>query len=424
MSNVRWAVRLYIVAVILGGIFAVTLAFQGKVRSNDDLMVFGTLFVMATVARLRAVHIGMKLKVTVVDTATFAAALVLDPFLAMLVAGGSSLIVIRVGRNVPLYNRVFNGAVSTLGIGAAAASFRWIAGPDPVLQNSPLAILVGAVLGYLVNVLLVDTVAGLQLRRAPFANWWVRHRADLPVHGALYALGAVAALSIGGHLWALVLFVVPMGLMLMVLGETARMREQTRAAIIGLADLIDRRDAYTYDHSLRVAHYAGRVARRLRMQPAQVDLVTEAARLHDIGKIATPDRLLQKPGPLNAEEKAEMQQHCDAGFALLRKMGDFWDGAQLVRCHHERPDGVGYPRALIGTEVPIEASVIAVCDAYDAMTSDRVYRKALTPEHVLAELRGGRGTQWHAVAVDALLAMIAEDQRAVEIVARKASVAT
>ena len=244
------------------------------------------------------------------------------------------------------------------------------------------------------------------------------------MHGALYALGAVAALSIGGHLWALVLFVVPMGLMLMVLGETARMREQTRAAIIELADLIDRRDAYTNDHSLRVAHYAGRVARRLRMQPAQVDLVTEAARLHDIGKIATPDRLLQKPGPLNAEERAEMQQHCDAGFALLRKMADFWDGAQLVRCHHERPDGVRYPRSLAGTEVPIEALVIAACDAYDAMTSDRVYRKALTPEHVLAELRGGRGTQWHAVAVDAPLTMIAEDQRAVKIVGRKASVAT
>ena len=92
-------------------------------------------------------------------------------------------------------------------------------------------------------------------------------------------------------------------------------------------------------------------------------------------------------------------------------MGDFWDGAQLVRCHHERPDGTGYPRALLGTEVALEASVIAVCDAYDAMTSDRIYRTALPRERVLAELRGGRGTQWHAVVVDALLGLVEEDRR-------------
>lgn len=411
MSTLRWAVRLYIVAVILAGITALALAFPTKATRADDLTVFGVLFLMAAAARFRAVHIGMKVKVTVVDTATFAAALVLGPFLAMLVAGGSSLITIRLGRNIPLYNRLFNAAVSTLSVGAAAASFRWVAGPDLVLLTAPVAIALAALLGYLVNALLVDSVAGLQLRRAPFANWWVRHRADLPVHGALYALGAVAALSIEGHVWALVLFLVPMGLVLVVLGETARMKEQTKAAIIELADLIDRRDTYTYGHSLRVAHYAGRVARRLKMQPAQVDLVTEAARLHDIGKITTPDRVLQKPGPLDADEMAEMHKHCDAGFELLRRMGDFWDGAQLVRCHHERPDGTGYPRALLGTEVAIEASVIAVCDAYDAMTSDRIYRAALPRERVLAELRGGRGTQWHAVTVDALLGMIEEDRR-------------
>ena len=417
MTTLRWPVRLYVVAVMLSAVLAFTLAFPTRGPQADDLAVFGVLFVMATVARMRAVHVSMKMKVTVVDTATFAGALVLGPFLAMLLAAGSGLIAVRLGQRIPLFNRAFNAAVSALAVGTAAVAFQMASGPQAATVTGPGAIAIAAVLAYGVNALLVDTAAGLQLRRPPLANWWARHRTDLPVHGALYGLGAVAALSIEGHLWALILFLVPMSLVLVVLRETSRMREQTKAAIIDLADLIDRRDTYTYGHSLRVAHYAGRVARRLRMQPAQVDLVTEAARLHDIGKIATPDRVLQKPGPLDAEEQAEMHRHCDAGFELLRKMGDFWDGAQLVRCHHERPDGSGYPRGLLGSEVAIEASVIAVCDAYDAMTSDRVYRVALPPERVLAELRGGRGTQWHAVAVDALLGMIEEDREAALVTA-------
>ncbi len=411
MSTLRWPVRLFVGAVVAAGLLAGVATFPATGPRGDDLIVFAVLFAMATAGQLRAVHVSVKMKVTVSDTATFAAALVLSPFLAILVAGGSSLIGLRFSWRMPLYNRLFNAASWMLATGAASVAYHAVAGSAPLALVHPLGIAVAAVLGYGVKVLLVDVVVGLQLRRAPLASWWSRHRADLPVHGALYALGAVAALSIEGHLWALVLFLVPMGLVLVVLRETSRMREQTRAAIVELADLIDRRDTYTYGHSLRVAHYAGRVARRLKMQPAQIDVVTEAARLHDIGKITTPDRVLQKPGPLDADEIAEMHKHCDAGFELLRRMGDFWDGAQLVRCHHERPDGTGYPRALLGTEVALEASVIAVCDAYDAMTSDRIYRTALPRERVLAELRGGRGTQWHAVVVDALLGLVEEDRR-------------
>ncbi|MBM4420880.1 MAG: HD domain-containing protein, partial [Chloroflexi bacterium] len=135
-------------------------------------------------------------------------------------------------------------------------------------------------------------------------------------------------------------------------------------------------------------------------------------RLHDIGKIATPDRILQKPGPLDHHERDEMHRHSEAGYELLRRMGDFWDGAQLVRWHHERPDGRGYPRGLRGTELPLEASVISVCDAYDAMTSDRVYREALTSDRVMSELLAGRGTQWHAAVVDALIEMVREEREA------------
>jgi HD-GYP domain-containing protein (c-di-GMP phosphodiesterase class II) len=203
-----------------------------------------------------------------------------------------------------------------------------------------------------------------------------------------------------------VLFLVPLGLVLLALRETTRLRQRTRSAIVELADLIDQRDPYTYGHSQRVAEHAQKVAKKLRLQPERVDLITEAARMHDIGKISTPENILKKPAALNQYEWAEMRKHCEQGHRFLATLPDFADGAELVLSHHERVDGTGYPRALRGVELALEASIIGVCDAYDAMTSDRVYRPALSHDRVLAELRAGRGAQWHEKAVDALLDLV------------------
>jgi putative nucleotidyltransferase with HDIG domain len=206
------------------------------------------------------------------------------------------------------------------------------------------------------------------------------------------------------------LFVAPVGLILLTFRETVHLRERTREAILQLADLIDARDAYTYGHSQRVAEYAERLARRLGMPPSQVELVREAARLHDVGKIATEDRILQKPGRLTEAEMAEMRKHCDAGYGFLKQLPEFWEGAELVRLHHERFDGNGYPRGIAGATLPQEASVIAVADAWDAMTSDRPYRGALGPEQARAELLRCRGTQWDPFVVDAFLGLLDEER--------------
>ena len=128
--------------------------------------------------------------------------------------------------------------------------------------------------------------------------------------------------------------------------------------------------------------------------------------MHDVGKVTTPDHVLKKPGPLNTREWDEMHKHCGAGHHFLQRIPDFSDGADLVLSHHERVDGTGYPRGLFGVDLPLEASIIAVCDAYDAMTSDRVYRSALPRHRVIAELQAGRGTQWHEKAVNALLELV------------------
>jgi len=227
----------------------------------------------------------------------------------------------------------------------------------------------------------------------------------------LYLLGAIAAASAEGQPLTLVLFAVPMVAMLVTLRDSARVREQTRNAILELADLIDLRDPYTHGHSQRVASLAERLARRLKLQYSQVELIRDAARVHDIGKIGTNDMVLLKAGPLDPDEQAEMRRHVEIGHRLLRHLPEFWEGAELVLAHHERHDGKGYPRGLQGDELPLEVSVISVADTYDAMTSDRPYRRGMAWEQVRAELLRCRGTQWRETAVDAFVAMIEDERR-------------
>src|SRR5262249_43528262 len=203
---------------------------------------------------------------------------------------------------------------------------------------------------------------------------------------------------------------VPMVAMLVAMRETAEIREQTRNAILELADLIDLRDPYTHGHSQRVAALAERLARRLKLEATQIALVRDAARVHDIGKIGTNDLVLLKQGPLNDTERTEMQRHTEIGHRLLKHLPEFFEGAELVLSHHERHDGAGYPRGLRGDELPLEVSVISVADSYDAMTTDRPYRRGLPWDAVRSELLRGRDSQWRGVVVDEFVAMIEEDR--------------
>ncbi len=231
------------------------------------------------------------------------------------------------------------------------------------------------------------------------------------VSASFLLYGATAATELGTP-WTLIGFSVPMTIVFLTLQENERLRGETRDAIRELADLIDLRDPYTHGHSQRVAAYSERLARRLGMSGARIELVREAARVHDIGKIGTPDHILRKPGPLDQDESVEMRRHAELSHRVLSRLSGFGHGADLASSHHERYDGTGYPHGHGGSHLPIEAAVISVADAYDAMTTDRPYRNALPWEAVRSELLEGRGHQWHPRIVDELVAMVEEDRRA------------
>ena len=378
--------------------------------SGGMIVTAALLFLMSTLAQIWPLHLSTKIKVTVDDLPTFAAALLFDPFTAMLIAGASTLggLQLRKGR-MRWYTRGFNTASASLGTGLAAALYHGLGGTTPPAMSAALPIFAAGVAKYVLQALVVDVVVALQLRRRPLDRWWETHRRDVPYESSLYLLGALAAVSAGDEPVALTLFAIPMVAMLAAMRETARVREQTRNTILELSDLIDLRDPYTHGHSQRVAEYAERLAKRMRLTSSQIALVRDAARVHDIGKIGTNDMVLLKKGPLDDAERSEMQRHVEIGHRLLRHIPEFFEGAELVLAHHERHDGTGYPRGLKGDELPLEVSVISVADSYDAMTTDRPYRRGLPWPAVRAELLRNRDTQWRAEAVNLFVEMIDAD---------------
>ena len=164
-------------------------------------------------------------------------------------------------------------------------------------------------------------------------------------------------------------------------------------AAASLARAVDARDVYTGSHSQRVADLAARTARRLGLPDEEVELTRLAASLHDLGKLAIPEEILRKPGPLTDPERMVLERHPQIGFRMLESLG-VDPVADWVLHHHERWDGSGYPDGLPGDQIPLGARIIFVADAYDAMTSERVYRRRVAPGQAIAELKRCSGSQF------------------------------
>jgi diguanylate cyclase (GGDEF)-like protein len=185
-------------------------------------------------------------------------------------------------------------------------------------------------------------------------------------------------------------------------------------AATSLAKAVDARDGFTGSHSDRVGELAARIARRLGVEETQIELTRVAASLHDLGKLAIPEEILRKPGTLNESERLVLQRHPQIGHRMLESLG-VEPIADWVLHHHERWDGDGYPDRLRGDEIPLGARIIFVADAYDAMTSERVYERSLSPSEALQELERCSGSQFDPAIVDACSEELSVRQRVVEL---------
>jgi putative nucleotidyltransferase with HDIG domain len=176
--------------------------------------------------------------------------------------------------------------------------------------------------------------------------------------------------------------------------------------VLSLAKAMDARDSYTNDHSQRLAVWAEEIALELECQDDEIQSILWAALLHDIGKIGVPDHILRKPGPLTDEEWVIMKLHPVAGAEIVSPVKSLEDVAPLIRAHQERFDGQGYPDGLSGEDIPLGARILAVVDAYSAITDDRVYRKARSHEEAIEELQRCAGTQFDPGVVEVFIRVI------------------
>jgi putative nucleotidyltransferase with HDIG domain len=303
-----------------------------------------------------------------------------------------------------------------------------------------VAVSVAAALGYyVVNSALLSLVWALDEGGSPYAAWrerlawlWMHNLAA----GALAGVFVVAERSIG--MTALLLFFVPLALawftqkqyversrtsvdalrashheleatneqLRAALSENEQLLERTKRAylstITSLARTIEAKDPYTGGHTERVAEYALMLAGQLGFTDEELQAVEVGAVIHDIGKIGIPDRILLKPGRLDSDEFAEMRRHPEISSYILDELELPEVVRDMARNHHERYDGKGYPDGLKGDQIPLAARILTVADAFDAMTSDRPYRRALSHEVAAAEIRRNAGTQFCPHVVGAL----------------------
>lgn len=194
-----------------------------------------------------------------------------------------------------------------------------------------------------------------------------------------------------------------------VTAQKEKMEKMSMQIVMALSGAIDAKDTYTNGHSTRVAEYSKRLAQRAGLSEQVQSDIYMMGLLHDVGKIGVPDAIINKPDKLTEEEYSIIKKHPVMGAEILKNITEFPKLITGARWHHERYDGKGYPDGISGEEIPVEARIIAVADAYDAMSSKRSYRNALPQTRVRAEVEKGKGTQFDPVFAQLMLEMIDED---------------
>lgn len=349
-----------------------------------------------------------------------ASMVVAGPAAAGLAALASSTNLAEIRQARPLAHFAFNAGQVVLAATAAGWAHLVLRGGATSAQVAELttsvpvdlgAVLVGGMLYSVINVTLTVFGSWLAFGVAPSAvlSSLVRYA---PTQLALVFVGYLAGQAVNLNPWALPLFLFP----LLLARQTYQRYEAISQAYVEtvrtLVKAIEAKDPYTRGHSQRVAGYSVRIAQEMRLGQKSINELEKAALLHDVGKLALPSRLLLKPGPLSDQEYELVRTHPVRGAEMVVRIPLLRGLASAVRCHHERLDGTGYPDGLSAAAIPLYARILAVADAYDAMTTNRSYRAALPASLAIDELRAGVDLQFDAQAVGAFVACCGESQSA------------
>jgi putative nucleotidyltransferase with HDIG domain len=336
-----------------------------------------------------------------------AGAFLLPPPAAALVPLPGALLS-RVEQRPYALRRIWRAAQLSLGVWAAGQAHWALGGRDAVVASDfPYALVPAgaAVLAFCLALTALDGGIRALAERLPVRRAWrglfLKSLAPVAVHGFAGLMMAVLWRSPYGPVAAL-LVLLPMCVSWWVFAQYHRERAAHQATIRALVQAVDIKDGYTRGHSERVGQASMMIARELGMDDARVEVLRFAGILHDVGKLGVPTRLLRKNGPLTAEERRVIELHPEYGHEMVRGIGFLGEARAAVLHHHERLDGSGYPYGLIGSQIPESARVVAVADAFDAMTSTRCYRRARPVPVALRELQRCAGAQFDPRMVTAL----------------------
>jgi HD-GYP domain-containing protein (c-di-GMP phosphodiesterase class II) len=366
------------------------------------------LVIALVIANRYPIHVQSHTKVLVISVPLYLMAVLLPPALAALAAGLGTLIDELKERKQrrSLVSDIITTTSRWIIIVALGA---WVAHlPADTDAMHALLLLAAAAAMFIGDLVTISLQVALISGEPPARIMRANAQEVSASEGVQYLLGMLGAIAAEVHIWAVVLLIVPCAVVFLAFKNLKQMHNSTRWLLESMADAVDLRDPYTGGHSRRVADYCAGILRQLERFGPEVDLIVSAARVHDIGKIGIPDSILNKPDRLTEEERAIMETHADRGADLLARYPDFARGVAIVRHHHESWNGSGYPSRLEGYAIPFGARVIAVADSYDAMTSDRPYRRGMPPAKAAQILREGCRKQWDTAIVEAFLRSIAD----------------
>jgi diguanylate cyclase (GGDEF)-like protein/putative nucleotidyltransferase with HDIG domain len=438
MSDYNRGARAYWWLTACAGVLIVGGAMTAVARMDQaGLLEVMTLMAVVYLAGLRPIRVpGTQSFITPGDVFIFLSAILLGTPAAILVAVTDAFSAsCRISQRWT--SRLGGPALMSIATLLSASFFerevRWLHERNSFSNTTLLgALLLFALVHFLLNTFLLASLLALKRRVSPVRLWWANYSwvcvtctASASAAGIIYIAvkhyGIVTLLAAGP--FVAVIFAT-CHFYFQQADERARASERISrmhlATVEALATAIDAKDQITHDHVYRVQVYAAGLARHFGLTELEVEALKAGALLHDVGKIAVPDYILNKPGKLTAAEFEKMKIHTVVGAQILERVNFPYPVVPIVRHHHERWDGKGYPDGLKGEQIPMTARILTVVDCFDAVREDRQYRKAMTREEACAFLRDNAGSQFDPYAVEAFLANLSQYEQ--EIVAHKASV--
>lgn len=416
MKNLPGNLKKYILSVI---VLSIILCFaMVRLYSIPDYTILLILTVLAILVESLIVPMPTGAAVSVGFAVAFMAMIIIGPLGAAISCSVGVMLryvklpdgSVRYIRNTPLYKVLFNGSQIFISIGLASVVYYKITGTafsDINFYTNIIPLIISIFIYVLLNTMIMTKLLSM-VNNQSFTTMFIKNMQWLlPNCFVIASFGIfLSILYLNYGTIIMILFFGPLLLARHSFKLYLEMKDVYIETVYALTKAVEAKDEYTDGHSKRVAEYAEKLSVKMKLRDKKVETLKTAALLHDVGKIGIKDNILNKPGKLTDEEFEAIKKHPEIGTKILSSVDFLKDARDIILKHHEKYDGSGYPSGLKDDEVPIEAYILSVADAFDAMTSDRSYRKGMTVEKALSIIKEDAGTHFHPLVAENFIELV------------------